>query len=458
MNFKFQLSCLFGKNAKKLMGMSLVMLLSCGFCFAAAKEEQAKKRILVLISKGGACHLSAFCSLQSFLGNEYELIGCDLVEELCCLDPIKKITCGRLNGEGFYNLLLRGGWTNLTSFLVEELAPSLIKNNYKGIEAGVLDLLNRTKPDMLLSLIPFFNFPACRAAETSGIPFLLVTLDSDLTIWLDGMEKGITHHTYGITTGSSLKVTQDQLKKAGIPEERVHRIGFPLREAFFGKKIGKGLREAIDKELRETIAKNLREALVNKEIDKKSVTETSDDKFTIMLLMGGAGSGTMYDYVKAIDAMACSSKIHLFVCAGRNEALEYDLEKLKYQLKSVSISILPFLNEAGIRDYMSLSDLLITKTGPGSINEAIQMGLPMILDATGTVLTWERPNIQFVEQNRWGMALYSFEDLEMMINVFMNKRFQKCMSEHFKNRQYIFNDKLKELILNLLQEQEKHSR
>ncbi|MFA6527897.1 MAG: glycosyltransferase [Candidatus Babeliales bacterium] len=433
-------NCFGGFGYKRVAGVLLMgLMLGVSSAFGAMEQKEAeslrsyssnKKKILVLVSKGGACHLSAFRSRQSFLGDEYDMRGLDLVECLSCLDPINRVTCGGFDGEKLYNLFLQKGWTRLTSYLVENGAPSLMKSNYEEIKKGIMNLLELERPDLLLSIIPFFNFPACKAAEALGIPFLIVTLETDLTNWLAGMDRGITHPSYAITTWSNLEFTRNQLASARIPHDRVFNIGFPLREGFMQKNV-----EKFNKKI---ICRNF------------GITDLESNKFTIMLLMGGAGSGAMYDYVRRIGAMELN--VHLIVCVGRNEELAQKLKRLQPQLR-VSMTVVPSTDD--IAQLMSLSDLFITKTGPGSINEAVQMNLPMILDATDTVLTWERPNIEFVEQNDYGWALRNLDDLEGMIKSFiMNKNYYECIKKNFYNKQpYIFDTALKDLIARLIYEQ-----
>ena len=64
---------------------------------------------------------------------------------------------------------------------------------------------------------------------------------------------------------------------------------------------------------------------------------------------------------------------------------------------------------------MALSDLLITKSGTLSVCEALYMNLPLFLDATSTLLPWERFNHQFVEKNGFGLSIKNFDEVAPLV-------------------------------------------
>ncbi|MDQ1470353.1 MAG: hypothetical protein QOJ99_1833, partial [Bryobacterales bacterium] len=57
---------------------------------------------------------------------------------------------------------------------------------------------------------------------------------------------------------------------------------------------------------------------------------------------------------------------------------------------------------------MRLSDAFIGKPGPGSISEAVALGLPVIVESNLWTLPQERYNARWVEEQGVGIALSSF--------------------------------------------------
>jgi UDP-N-acetylglucosamine:LPS N-acetylglucosamine transferase len=60
---------------------------------------------------------------------------------------------------------------------------------------------------------------------------------------------------------------------------------------------------------------------------------------------------------------------------------------------------------------MQLSDFFIGKPGPGSISEAIQQGLPVIVVRNAWTMPQERYNSEWVEENGVGVVLDSFKSI-----------------------------------------------
>jgi 1,2-diacylglycerol 3-beta-galactosyltransferase len=60
---------------------------------------------------------------------------------------------------------------------------------------------------------------------------------------------------------------------------------------------------------------------------------------------------------------------------------------------------------------MALSDFFIGKPGPGSISEALQFHLPVIVECNGRTLPQERYNAQWVTEKRVGIVLKSFRHI-----------------------------------------------
>ena len=61
---------------------------------------------------------------------------------------------------------------------------------------------------------------------------------------------------------------------------------------------------------------------------------------------------------------------------------------------------------------MRLADVFIGKPGPGSISEALQMGLPVVVESNARTLVQERYNATWVEEQGLGIALSSFSDVD----------------------------------------------
>ncbi len=98
------------------------------------------------------------------------------------------------------------------------------------------------------------------------------------------------------------------------------------------------------------------------------------DKFIVLAVGGGDGMGPLGQTARAIAESGLD--VGLVIVTGRNERLKASLEKTKWQ---VPTTIYGFTKE--LPDFMRAADALVTKAGPGSIAEAFNAHLPVIMFA-----------------------------------------------------------------------------
>jgi UDP-N-acetylglucosamine:LPS N-acetylglucosamine transferase len=61
--------------------------------------------------------------------------------------------------------------------------------------------------------------------------------------------------------------------------------------------------------------------------------------------------------------------------------------------------------------FMKLADFFIGKPGPGSISEALVMGLPLIVERNSWTMVQERFNTDWIAENEFGIVLPSFREI-----------------------------------------------
>ena len=98
------------------------------------------------------------------------------------------------------------------------------------------------------------------------------------------------------------------------------------------------------------------------------------DKFTVLEVGGGDGMGPLGQTARAIAESGLD--VAQVVVAGRNERLKASLEKHRWQIPTL---VYGFTKE--MPDFMRAADVLVTKAGPGTIAEAFNAHLPIILYA-----------------------------------------------------------------------------
>ena len=100
------------------------------------------------------------------------------------------------------------------------------------------------------------------------------------------------------------------------------------------------------------------------------------------------------------------SGVQLILICGHNQKLAAELKKLPTRKP---VAVVGFAQN--VEYYMALSDFFIGKPGPGSISEALQFHLPVIVECNSKTLPQERYNAEWVTENGYGIVVPSFKQI-----------------------------------------------
>lgn len=373
----------------KLKALVLLIILMIASSLQANEE---KKNLLILCSNGGFGHNAAAQTLKNLLGKDYNITVVYPIDELRIW--------GVKSGENVYNVMLQNDLIKSLNLITRYLAPKLFRTRKAQVESIIKKYIDETKPDLLISLIPYVNFPASEAARKSGTPFLLITTDNDLRLWVHGLQ-GVQHPNFKVTVGSDLWCSRERLRKRNIPDSSIETIGLPIRTDFFVTK------------------------------DKESIRSEygiPKSKPVVLVMIGGAGGEKALQYAKKIGSTQFG--IHLIVCAGKNKELAKELHAIPLHPTN-SMTVMEFTTR--ISDLMAVSDLLVTKSGPGTIAEAMIMKLPILVDATSTILNWEQANIDLIMHYGIGDYIEDFDEIEPLLRQFLfDTELQKEVKDSYR--------------------------
>jgi len=96
------------------------------------------------------------------------------------------------------------------------------------------------------------------------------------------------------------------------------------------------------------------------------------DEPTVLIVGGGDGMGAIARHARAIDDARLDAR--LVVICGRNAKLKAELDAHPWQGKT---EVLGFVHN--LHELMAAADILVSKSGPGSIMEGCVAGLPILL-------------------------------------------------------------------------------
>ncbi len=330
-----------------------------------------KKLDFIYFDAGGG-HRAAANALKQVMerqGRPFEIRLVNLQELLDSLDVFRKLTGVRL--QDIYNLMLRRGWTLGSAQLTAGM--HVVIRAFHGRQVRRLDKFWReSRPDMVVSLVPNFN-RALRESLRRALPGVpLVTILTDIAdypphFWLEPVEQFIV-------CGSDHAVAQ--ALAMGHAESRIRRVsGMILNPKFY-------------------------EAPTLRPVERESrLAELGLDpkQRTGLLLFGGHGSAAMLDIARQLPER------QLVAICGHSEKLHARMLALP---REAAMHVEGFTRE--IPSFMQLADYFIGKPGPGSISEAVFMGLPVIVERNAWTLPQERYNAEWIRELGVGIVLPNF--------------------------------------------------
>lgn len=324
----------------------------------------------------GGGHRAAATALKNVIENQrrpWDVRLVNLQEVLDPLDVFRKVTGIRL--EDVYNRMLAKGWT-----LGSEYGVVFMHGVMRMYHNACVNLLREhwrsTRPDMVVSIVPNLD-RAMRDGlmkEFRSVPYVTVLTDfADYPphFW---MEKPLQGTPEFVVCGTEKAV--EQARAIGFHEDRIRATsGMIVRPRFY---------EPVEVDRR---AERLRLGL-------------NPDKPVALVLFGGQGSNVMADIAERVP------DTQMILICGKNDKLA---ARLRAQTSKSPRFVEGFTSE--IPYYMKLADYMIGKPGPGSISEAVLMGLPVIVECNAWTLVQERFNTEWVKEKGVGIVLRNFSEI-----------------------------------------------
>ena len=344
------------------------------------------RRLTIVFHHAGGGHRSAAEALKATLSakeNPWDVTLLNMQELLDPLDLIRRATGLRI--QDTYNLILRKGWTRFTPQLLVVL-QQFIRLYHAPIVKGLRAYWAEHPADLVLSVIPHFNRAIAESLrpepkKTAGTkkpgprtPF--VTLITDLAdypprFWIERQSEYVIAGT---------ERARQQALAMGLAADHVFRTsGMILKPKFYAK------------------------TTVDRAAERKRLGLDPDCP-TGLVLFGGHGSRAMIAIAKRLNQAA--SGVQLIMICGHNQKLAAELKSLP---AAKPIAVVGFAEN--VEYYMALADFFIGKPGPGSISEALQFHLPVIVECNAKTLPQERYNAQWVTENGYGIVVRSFKKI-----------------------------------------------
>ena len=334
------------------------------------------RKLTIVFHHAGGGHQSASEALKATLSSQehpWDVTLLDIQELLDPLDLLRRATGLRI--QDTYNLILRKGWTRFTPQLLVVLQGT-IRLYHSPIVKALRAYWAHNPADLVLSVIPHFNREIAESLCTDGTRTPFVTLITDLAdypphFWMERESEYIIAGTE--------RARQQALTMGHAADHIFQTSGMILKPKFYEK------------------------TNVDRLAERKKLGLEPDCP-TGIVLFGGHGSRVMVDITKKLSG--AGSAVQLILICGHNLKLAAQLKKLPTKKP---IAVVGFAQN--VEYYMALADFFIGKPGPGSISEALQIHLPVIVECNSRTLPQERYNAEWVTENGYGIVVPSFKQI-----------------------------------------------
>ncbi len=332
------------------------------------------KRILILMSDTGGGHRASADALRDAFNERYATqLHVDMVD--LWLDhtppPLNRAPMG-------YRFLVDDlPWLYKFIYAVGEnpqTTEPLLATASRLLSRPISRVIRQYSPDLILSVHPLMQCIPWRVLKRMKRDIPFVTVVTDLInvhpVWYD---RNVTLCFVPSQAAYNLAL------KAGLQPEQLRLHGLPIRPAF-------GRPQRPKAEIRRELG-------------------MLPDAPAVLIVSGGEGMGRIGEVAQAVDQRLAvdgqgrgkPAGQQVVVC-GRNQRLEEDLRAWPWSIPTL---VKGYVNN--IWDWMAACDCVISKAGPGTIAEALALGLPVLV--VGYIPGQETANVLYVLKN--GVGVYN---------------------------------------------------
>ena len=342
------------------------------------------QRLEFVYHDAGGGHRAAATALKMAIKSQQRPWEVKLLHLQTILEPLDILQkYGRIRIQEFYNAMLRNGWTLGSAQLLKVLQFVIRAYHEPGVR--LLEAhWKETQPDMLVSFIPHFNATLCDSYARAFPERPFVTVLTDIAdypphFWIEPASPTGGRQKQYFICGSDRAV--EQARSMGHPDDRIFRAsGMILNPKFYDT-------PAVDR------------------IAERQKLGLRPDLPTGLVLFGGYGSKVMLEIAERIEQSRLDVQL-IYIC-GKNEKIAAALRAQKSRLPRFIEGFTTRVNE-----YMQIADFFIGKPGPGSVNEALAIKLPVIVECNAWTLPQERYNAEWIVEKQVGIVLRNFRKID----------------------------------------------
>ncbi len=355
-------------------------------------------KILIFYASYGGGHLNAAKSIHECLKNNYKDKNID-VELIDCVKYINK-TIEKMTTKAYNEMAKKAPWAWGRIYSDSQKGPlaHITSRSNKIMAIKLLRLLREKQPDLIISTHPFGSQMCSYLKRKGKISAKIATIMTDFAPhdqWLVGSD----FTDYYFVAHENMK---KYLKRKGIPDSKIFATGIPLSSKFL---------------------KNFNKEKIFKELNLKP------DKKTILFFGGGEFGLGKTRTVEIFEGFVKYCKnMQMLAISGKNEKMKLAFEKVVSRHRKKD-SILVFEYTSQVPEFMSISDLVVTKPGGLTTTESLASHLPMVI--INPIPGQEEKNAKFLVKNGIAIWIKKQDNVEETLkNLFSHPETLETMKEN----------------------------
>lgn len=331
------------------------------------------KKVLIFYASYGGGHLSAAKSIEKCIQENYIDIQADLID---CMKYVNK-TIEKVTTTAYKEMAKKAPWAWGKIYSDSQKGPlaHISSRSNKIMAIKLLKLLREKQPDLIISTHPFGSQMCSYLKRKGKIHAKIATIMTDFAPhdqWLVGND----FIDYYFVAHDKMK---NYLISKNIPKSKVFTTGIPISDRFLQ-------------------TYNKMEILNYLGFDKS--------KKTVLFFGGGEFGLGKTQTIEIFKAFVENfDNLQIIAISGKNQKMKSCFEEIVNQHnKQNSIKILEYTDK--IPEFMSISDLVVTKPGGLTTSESLASNLPMVI--INPIPGQEEENAEFLESK--GIAVWIKKD------------------------------------------------
>ena len=343
-------------------------------------------KILIFYASYGGGHLNAAKSINECLKNNYKNVDVELID---CMKYVNK-TIEKVTTKAYTEMAKKAPWAWGRIYSDSQKGPlaHITTRSNKIMAIKLLKLLREKQPDLIISTHPFGSQMCSYLKRKGKISSKIATIMTDFAPhdqWLIGSD----YTDFYFVAHDKMK---EYLILKGIDSSKIFATGIPLSSRF------------LKKYDRKTILKEL-----NFEDDKKNILFFGGGEF-------GLGKTRTVEIFESF--VKYCSDMQIIAIAGKNEKMKNAFDKIVSEYNK-SNNVIVFEYTSQVPEFMSISDLVVTKPGGLTTTESLASHLPMVI--INPIPGQEEENAEFLEKNGIGIWIKKDDNvMKVLDNLFSN--------------------------------------